>query len=240
MPVHSGLQRVHVLLSQCNLTLSWLNCAELVDLLDPDFRILVIYYFLKFFSQVIDFRESLERMFRTKKFAFGDQLNASNSNGDSVDMEQLEKQFNQLETILTSKMLNTIIQNVLHSQQVFLANEQRALDLMDIFCVFVFLYLKINAPIYNQSSKEIQHYKDYFKSGSATNPRKNRHRRKPVFATAENRRVQLSLEHERLVHQHGRVHRAGGHRETALPDRAVLAQPAGTFQPVGPLRNRLR
>jgi hypothetical protein len=154
------------LISLCIKTLTWLNCPGFVNLLDPNFRILIIYFFLKFFAEINDFRESIDRIIRTKESDtnLATRLSSSNISNDKSNIEIMEKRLLKLKLILNSKKLNSIIQNLLHTKKVFMSDEQGALDFMDIFCIFVFLYLKINIPIYNQTSEEISYYKTYFKS----------------------------------------------------------------------------
>ena len=142
------------LVELCVKLLGWLMCPGFVYLLDPNFRILIIYYFLKFFARLNDFKDSLDFLIKRKE-DFPEKISL---------IVELEKQMIKMQLILNSKMLNKIIKNLLHSDETFMSNEQGSLEFIDIFCVFVFLYLKINTPIYNQTHRNVEHFKDFFRS----------------------------------------------------------------------------
>ena len=142
------------LVDLCVLLLGWLLCPGFVYFLDPSFRILIIYYFLKFFVRLYDFNDSLDFLIKRKE-DFPEKISL---------IVELEKQMIKLQLILNSKMLNKFIKNLLHSDETFMSNEQGSLEFIVIFCVFVFLYLKINTPIYNQTHRNVEHFKDFFRS----------------------------------------------------------------------------
>lgn len=139
-----------------------------MHLLDSDFRITLVFFFLKFFAQLIDFQGSLDWLFSGKAgaFAFPEKLFSQSGGVEGTSLEKLEGQLEELRGRLRSKALNSVVQHVLHSQKTFMADAQQALDFQDVFCVFVFLFLTTNTPIYNQTPRQIEHYKDYFDSGA--------------------------------------------------------------------------
>jgi hypothetical protein len=229
------------LISLCIKTLSWLNCVGLVNLLDPNFRILIIYYFLKFFAELNDFRESMDRIIRTKESNtnLAIRLSSSNISHDKSNIEIMEKKLLKLKLILNSKKLNSIIQNLLHTQKVFMSDEQGALDFMDIFCIFVFLYLRINIPIYNQTSQEIIYYKTYFKSNQTPNLTKNREskdRKRAILKFTKNNRFQLCTKHERFIHQNRRIRPKNSRGQITMLHRHLFTQSTRLLQSSGLIR----